>query len=125
VETADLMKIQISEYIEFVRTFTENTNIMSKSFFVVVPYEASVIGTKKNPMGFFKKKNAQEKTASADLSFEESHSQLEQRMSVVEQGLIRCGIRVSTLDTDSIVELFYRIFNPGDTEKITTPKDKL
>ncbi|MFA6095627.1 MAG: hypothetical protein WC767_02180, partial [Candidatus Paceibacterota bacterium] len=34
----DLMKIQTREYIEFVKNFTENSNIMTKTFFVVVPY---------------------------------------------------------------------------------------
>jgi type IV secretory pathway VirB4 component len=34
----DLMKIQTREYIDFIKKFTETTNIMRKSFFVVVPY---------------------------------------------------------------------------------------
>src|SRR3989339_1595118 len=43
----DLMRIQIREYIEFVKSFTEAANIMTKNFFVVVPYAPAVI-TKKN-----------------------------------------------------------------------------
>ena len=35
----------------------------------------------------------------------------------VEQGLTRCGIRVAELGTEEVVELFYKIFNPGETEK--------
>ncbi|MFA6095626.1 MAG: hypothetical protein WC767_02175, partial [Candidatus Paceibacterota bacterium] len=49
--------------------------------------------------------------------FEEHRSQLEQRVGVVTQGLVRCGIRSVELGTEEIVELFYKIFNPGDTEK--------
>ena len=41
-DVTDLMRIQIQEYIEFVRNFTENTNIMSKTFFIVVPYYSGV-----------------------------------------------------------------------------------
>ena len=37
-QTEDLLKIQTREYKEFIRKFTETVNIMSKSFFVVVPY---------------------------------------------------------------------------------------
>ena len=37
-QTEELMKIQVTEYIEFVRTFTERTNIMTKHFFIVIPY---------------------------------------------------------------------------------------
>src|SRR4051812_44355900 len=36
-QTSELMRIQTREYIEFIRSFTESTNIMTKSFFVVVP----------------------------------------------------------------------------------------
>src|SRR5579872_3656048 len=49
-QSAELMKIQVREYIEFIRTFVESTNIMSKSFFVVVPYDPPVIAAGKNPM---------------------------------------------------------------------------
>jgi hypothetical protein len=36
---------------------------------------------------------------------------------VVEQGLVRSGVRVVQLGTEEIVELFYKIFNPGEAEK--------
>ena len=37
----DLLRIQTREYINFIKTFTEQVNIMNKSFFIVVSYEAS------------------------------------------------------------------------------------
>ena len=64
-----------------------------------------------------KKKTSAETTATADQQFQEYRSQLEQRVSVVEQGLVRCGIRAAELGTEEVVELFYKIFNPGETEK--------
>src|ERR1700733_8687853 len=42
----DLMRIQIREYIEFIKSFTEAANIMTKNFFVVVPYSPSVVAGK-------------------------------------------------------------------------------
>jgi type IV secretory pathway VirB4 component len=116
-QLSELMKIQTREYIEFIRTFTENTNIMSKSFFIVIPYSPPVIGSGSNPVkNIFNKdkRNAQQEKIE---NFQEDRSQLDQRMSVVEQGLVRCGIRVAQLGTEEIVELFYKIFNPGETEK--------
>jgi hypothetical protein len=50
-------------------------------------------------------------------TFEENRTQIEQRVSVVQQGLMRCGIRSATLGTEEAIELFYKLFNPGDTEK--------
>ena len=46
-------------------------------------------------------------------NFEENRTQLEQRISVVQQGLTRCGIRSVSLGTEETVELFYKLFNPG------------
>ena len=50
-------------------------------------------------------------------TFEENRSQLEQRVSVVEQGLTRSGVRTVLLGTEEVIELFYKIFNPGEAEK--------
>lgn len=117
----DLMKIQTREYIEFVKKFTENTNIMTKSFFVVVSYDPAIVNIKGGVGGIgsnlFQKKSVAEQSEEKQNSFEENRTQLEQRVSVVEQGLSRCGIRVIRLGTEEVVELFYKIFNPGDTEK--------
>src|SRR3984885_3093386 len=41
----DLMRIQIREYIEFIKSFTEAANIMTKNFFVVVPYSSTSVST--------------------------------------------------------------------------------
>lgn len=120
-QTNDLMKIQTSEYIGFIKKFTETTNIMTKSFFIVVSYDPAMINVKGGVSAlapsFFNKKSAAEDTASKQLSFEENRTQLEQRVAAVEQGLVRCGIRVIRLGTEEVIELFYKIFNPGDTEK--------
>jgi hypothetical protein len=113
----DLMKIQTREYIEFIKKFTETTNIMTKSFFIVVPYDPAIISIKGGPTKLFQKKSIEEETQNKEASFEENRTQLEQRVSVVEQGLVRCGVRVIRLGTEEVIELFYKIFNPGDTEK--------
>ncbi len=118
----ELLKIQTREYIGFVKKFTENSNIMNKSFFIVVPYSPAILELKQGRSGFGAKisrglpgGSSSEHTKSA--SFEEHKSQLEQRVSVVEQGLIRTGVRIVQLGTEEIIELFYRLFNPGETEK--------
>ncbi|MES3005028.1 MAG: hypothetical protein V4690_02870 [Patescibacteria group bacterium] len=115
----ELMKIQTREYIEFVKKFTESTNIMTKSFFVVVSYDPAIVNVKKggSPFSMLKKKSSSEEAENKRANFEENRTQLEQRVAVVEQGLSRCGIRVIRLGTEEVIELFYKLFNPGDTEK--------
>lgn len=114
-QTNDLMKIQIDQYIQFIKTFTESTSIMTKNFFIVIPYDASIIRSSNTSFPWSRTKAESQKIAEED--FEERRNQLEQRISVVEQGLVRCGVRVAKLGTDEVVELFYKIFNPGESEK--------
>ncbi|MFA6315487.1 MAG: hypothetical protein WC648_03935 [Candidatus Paceibacterota bacterium] len=118
-QLTELMKIQVREYIDFIKTFVENTNIMSKSFFVVIPYDPAMMSASKNPLTNFlpRKGDAESPAETADVRFQEYRSQLEQRVAVVEQGLVRCGIRVAELGTEEVVELYYKLFNPGETEK--------
>ena len=118
-QTVDLMKIQIKEYIEFIRSFTETTNIMTKSFFIVIPYDPAVLSTEKASglSSLFGSRTPKQKVTDSDASFDENRTQLEQRISVVEQGLVRTGIRVARLGTEEVIELFYKAFNPGETEK--------
>ncbi len=116
----NLMKIQVREYIEFVKNFTENANIMTKHFFIVVPYSPALIAAPSargvlSAIGIGSK--AKESAATKTSGFEENRSQLEERLGVVEQGLVRCGIRVARLGTEEAIELFYKAFNPGETEK--------
>ena len=111
----ELMKIQIRSYITYIREFTERNNIMAKSFFIVVPYDPPIISNSGGGLGsIFGGKRTKEQV---DASFEEHRLQLEQRVSVVEQGLIRTGVRVAQLGTEETIELFYKLFNPGELEK--------
>ncbi len=119
-ELDDLMKIQIREYITFIKDFTSRANIMSKNFFIVVPYDPSLAARGKGITGavtsVFPGKTSPG-TNLNDEQFEQYRTQLEQRISVVEQGLVRTGVRVVPLGTEEVIELFYKLFNPGELEK--------
>ena len=118
-ELDDLMKIQIREYIAFIKDFTERANIMTKNFFIVVPYDPALIA-RGGAGAALESLIPSNKNASAQLTneqFEQYRTQLEQRMSVVEQGLVRTGVRVVKLGTEEVIELFYKLFNPGELEK--------
>jgi type IV secretory pathway VirB4 component len=114
-QTEPLLQVQTREYIQFIQGFTEQVNIMRKNFFVVVPYIPPII-TQKGVVGkFFSFLNKKQQTAQDIGNFEEERTQLEERMSVVEQGLTRVGLRVAQLGTEEVIELLYKTFNPGDT----------
>ena len=44
-------------------------------------------------------------------------TQLEQRIAIVQQGLVRTGVRTVQLGTEEAIELLYKMFNPGEEGK--------
>lgn len=128
LQLIDAMKIQTHEYIGFVRDFTDRTNVMSKTFFIVVPYSAAVGIGKSGGGGILgrifpgKSGAAKKQTVEEKQDFEEARVQLEQRVAIIEQGLGRCDIRTTRIGTEEITELFYRKFNPGELDAaVATP----
>lgn len=123
-QTNDLLKIQIAEYADFVRTFVRSANIVSKSFFIVVPFAPPVFETPqagvKSILGVFKKKETGQKGMPQE-KFEEYKNQLWQRVDSVIQGIVRTGVRAVPLNTEEIIELFYGLYNPGELEKGKPP----
>lgn len=117
-QTNELLKIQTREYIEFIKEFTANTNIMNKHFYVVVPYTPAfamsgdgVLDKIKSMIGM---KTSNEKKE--DETFEENVTQLEERISLVEQGLSRTGVRTARLGDQELTELYHQTLNPSETE---------
>ncbi len=121
-QSNDLMRIQLREYMGFIKEFTHNTEIMTKSFFIVVPYSPSKVDVSKGIKSLLSGSLAQTKSSLTQDSFEEHRTQLEQRIAVVDQGLARVGIRTVTLGTEEIVDLFYHIFNPHEGKKVMPPQ---
>jgi len=115
-----LLKIQTREYIEFIKSFTDEVNIMTKTFFIVVPYGQAALKSSGDAieklLGSSTPKKQIENTKKAmDMAdFEEKRSQLDERVGVIISGLGGLGVRSSQLKTDEVVELFYKTFNPGD-----------
>lgn len=120
-ETNSLLKIQISEYITFVKDFVESNNIVSKSFYIVVPFIPGIqLNTKKGLFsGLFGKK--QEGSTIDDAKFVEYKLQLWQRLDTVIEGLVRTGVRAVPLNTEELIELYYSLYNPEESDKNRAP----
>jgi hypothetical protein len=99
----DLLKIQIREYVDFIKKFTEEQSIMTKSFYIVVPYDIpSVTGGNTKKMD--------------DKEFKKNFNSLNQRVDVVRSTLTSIGLKVESVNTEDLVELYYKIFNPGEVD---------
>lgn len=115
-QTNELLKAQMADYIDFIKELVELGEIMSKKFFVVVPYNP--MGDKKR--GFFARLSD---VLSAGMvirlkreRFEKYREQLFKRVDNVISALSSMGLKAVPLDTQSLIELFYNIYNPVESE---------
>lgn len=114
VQKTELMRIQLREYIEFVRSVSERSNIMTKTFYIVVPYSPSGATQITKSVGIFG--GGRGGAAGTSDRFDQDRAQLEQRLAIVAEGIGGTGVRAVPLGTEEIIELLYRSFNPGELE---------
>jgi hypothetical protein len=114
-QKTELMQLQLREYIKFIKNFIEGSEIMTKIFYVVVPYSPAPAGDTVKSLPIFGQKPAGQATGLSN-SFEEHRIQLEQRLSLVSSSLTGTGLRAVPLGTEEIIELLYRSFNLGELE---------
>lgn len=114
IQKTELLKIQLREYIEFIRSFTDRSNIMTKTFYIVVPYSPAGSAQVSRAVGLFGSKKTTLQVSTD--RFDEDRAQLEQRMALVAEGIGATGVRAIPLGTEEVIELLYRSFNPGELE---------
>ncbi|MBY0110838.1 hypothetical protein K2Y00_02435 [Patescibacteria group bacterium] len=114
-QSSELMRIQLREYIQFIGNFIQGTDVMTKLFYVVVPFTPAVIGNVGKGLPFLGSKKSSGLQGETD-SFDEYRVQLEQRMSLVAGGLASAGLRAVPLKTEEVIELLYRSFNLSELD---------
>ena len=109
--------MEIDDYMHFVSSFVAENPIITKAFFVVVPYDARGAKAKKGLLSIFKKSPSS--AASKEESLDDRHAllQLEQRVDGVVAGLESIGLHAEFLNDEHITELFYNLYNPQLVEK--------
>lgn len=129
-QTNELLKIQVAEYVEFVRAFVRAANIVTKNFYIVVPFTPPLFTTPKEGAAslfksvgsIFSGKSSKKGEGLTQEKFEEYKNQLWQRVDSAIQGLVRSGVRAVPLNTEELIELFYGLYNPGELEKGKPPQ---
>ena len=119
-ETNELLKVQITEYIEFVKSFVELSKIVTKTFYVVVPYMPSAVEQTAGAITGITRMfgGAKQNAGEREESFAEWKNQLIQRVDAVTLGLRRLDLRVVMLNTEELVELFYGLYNPTEAQRV-------
>lgn len=109
----ELLKIQTTEYQRFITDLIAGGAIMSKNFFVVVPFTLIEIPGMKKATGLFKKGSV---VSPSEEQFQRAKSQLWQRMEFTALGLRRCGLQCVPLNTSELIELFWGLYHPEEAE---------
>jgi len=120
--TNELLAFQLSEYRNFIKNLTEVSSIMSKFFYVVVPF--APIENKKGR--FFQNVlaglNSKQVIANHREIFETYKNQLWQRIEHISAGLGSTGVKITPLKTEELIEFLYNSYNPT-THSNTIVKD--
>lgn len=107
----ELLRTQISDYRAFVKELVTLGEIMSKQFYVVVPYDPRSNKSK----GFFARfGEVVNPTAAVKVKgekFTKRKYDLDQRIRQIESGLSSMGLTIVRLDTQSLIELFFSTYN--------------
>jgi hypothetical protein len=117
----ELLKNQIAGYIDYIQQLIEMQEIMTKKFFIVVPF---------NPLGAKNKSFVQrlkETLFPADLikvkrdTLAKYKQELNIRISNIQSNLQAMSVESAVLDTQGLIELFYNVYNPitGQNQKVT------
>lgn len=119
----ELLRYQTESYIEYLKGLIDVANVVTKEFYVVVPYypspiaQISLFDKIASFFGF--------KTLPAGENFESSKAALFQRVEVIKAGLENIGLKVAPLSTEQLIDLFYNVYNPDIAyfEKLTDIKE--
>jgi len=114
-EKNDLLKTQIYEYREFIKGLIKEGSIMSKSFYVIVPFSPfEVVGSSEDVAD---NKKLFGKFDFSEAQFQRAKIQLLQRAEFVLLGLRACGLQSVILNNLEIIELFWSLYHPIEAEK--------
>lgn len=118
----ELMKIQATEYSRFIKELSALSNIMSKKFYIIIPFYVfetpQVTGLVESLKGVFKPKEVAKELT--DEQFNTYKNQLLQRSELVYGGLEGLGLKVRQLEDEELKNLYYQLYNPTGSGQQST-----
>jgi hypothetical protein len=129
-----LLGVLMDDYINFISVLAQETNIMAKSFFIVLPYYpagdmSSAVNSSKNFITNLFAPQKQQHIRIDEATFTKAKDEIKNRVGTVIGGLNQLGIRSVQLSTKELGELYYNAYNPdtavreplGNFENLTAP----
>lgn len=92
-ETEAVYRKQLKNYDEFIRSLITTNKILTRHFYVVIPYMAS-----------------------SKADFELIKEQLNLKVDIVSKGMTRLGMHTKQLSSLEVLDLFYSFYNPSQAK---------
>lgn len=118
-----LLATLMDDYIGYIDQLSQQTNIMDKKFYVVIPYIPATDTQQALMQGINQSKNfltglrsllnpSEQHVTINEADLEKAKTELRNRVQAVLAGLMQCGVQGLPLDTQELIELFYDTYNP-------------
>ena len=114
-----LLALLMDDYIGYITALAQQTNIMDKKFYVVIPFfphidvQKALTQSKNFVTGFSDLFNNKEQhVVINEEDLEKAKTELRTRVQAVLSGLLQSNIQALPLDTQELIELFYDTYNP-------------
>ncbi len=91
-EKEEIYRDQLKNYNEFIRTLIADNKILTRHFYIVVPYQPT------------------DKNEKADFDLVEE--QLRLRLDIVSKGMAKLGMHTFQIDSLKVLDLFYSFYSP-------------
>ena len=119
-----LLALLMEDYITYINALSEQTNIMNKVFYVVIPF-FPVLNVQKGleqSKNFFSGiggilKPKEQHVVVNEVDLENAKTELRNRVQAVLGGLQQCGVQGLPLDTQELIELYYDAYNPDTASR--------
>jgi hypothetical protein len=119
---SELMKIQLQEYREYIKELVKVSNVMTKNFYIVIPFAAQQAKEEGTLEKLIKGLRVRGGLSPYTVSeFERYKDQLWQRVDQVSANIRNLGVRLVPLSTQEIIELFYSLYNPDTARNQRLP----
>jgi len=128
-----LLGVLMDDYINFIAAISEETNIMDKSFYIVVPYYPggdvnAIVANSRNLFASILKPEQQQHIQIDQTTYAKAKEEISNRVNAVLSGLFQMGVRGAQLNTKQLAELYYNVYNPdtavreplGNFENVTS-----
>jgi len=124
-QTNELLKMQTKEYIQYIQELVSLGDIMTKSFYVCIPYNPLSDDHKNFWQSLMESFKPVAMIKTKGKKFERYKGELDRRVENIRSALSSASLNSVRLDSQGLIELYYNTYNPetSKNEKMTELKD--